>query len=269
MRFFGKMMVVMSVSFILSMSFIAVAEEPGDAKSFVIAGAGPSTKVVELLAQEFGALHEGYTIIVPPKSIKHKGGLEWVTKSNRLFGRTGRPLSEKDREAFPTALELPIAGIKTAFAVGKELGVTTLTLEQWAKIYQGTIQNWKEVGGPDKPVILLGREPGEALLTALQSEYPSFGESGFSKIYKKEDQMLKSIGKIPGAIGFSSKSNLIAREELTVLTIEGFNTGLRVALVYDAKNKDAETVKLMETFIQSDNWHKTLEEHDFLPVNDN
>lgn len=80
--------------------------------------------------------------------------------------------------------------------------------------------------------------------------------------------MLKSIGKIPGAIGFSSKSNLIARKELTVLTIEGFNTGLRVALVYDAKNKDAETVKLMETFIQSDRWYKALEEHDFLPVED-
>ena len=55
MRFFGKMIVFMSVTFILFISFAALAQESDDAKSFVIAGAGPSTKVVELLAQEFCA----------------------------------------------------------------------------------------------------------------------------------------------------------------------------------------------------------------------
>jgi hypothetical protein len=80
--------------------------------------------------------------------------------------------------------------------------------------------------------------------------------------------MLKSIGKIPGAIGFSSKSNLMAREELTVLDIEDLNAGLRVALVYDVKNEDAETVKMMQAFVQSDQWRKALEEHDFLAVTD-
>jgi phosphate transport system substrate-binding protein len=177
-------------------------------------------------------------------------------------------LSESEREIFPTLVELPIARIKTAFAVSRELGVSTLTLEQWSQIYRGTLQNWNEVGGPDQPIILLGREEGEALLTALQNDYPLFGESGFAKSYTKEDQMLKSIGKIPGAIGFSSKSNLMAREELIVLDIKDLNAGLRVALVYDAKNEDAETVQMMRAFIQSDQWRKALEEHDFLPVTD-
>ena len=259
-------MVFMSVAFILSMRVLAGADEPGDATRFVIAGAGPSTKVVELLAQEFCAVHEGYKVIVPPKSIKHKGGLEWVTKSDRLFGRTGRPLSDQDREAFPTVRELPIAKIKIGFAVGKELGVSELTLEQWGKISTGTVQQWHEVGGPKQPIILLGREPTESLLMALQGEYPSFGVQGFAKIYQKEDQMLKSIGKIPGAIGFSSKSNLAARQDLTVLTIDGLTAGLQVALVYDVKHRDAETVKMMKAFIESERWRKALEAHDFLPV---
>jgi hypothetical protein len=39
-----------------------------------------------------------------------------------------------------------------------------------------------------------------------------------------------------------------------------------VALVYDVKNKDAETVTLIERFVRSDRWRQALEEHDFLPV---
>ena len=266
MRFFRNMMVFMSVAFILSMSVLAGAEEPGDATQFVIAGAGPSTKVVELLAQEFCAVHEGYTIIVPPKSIKHRGGLEWVTKTDRLFGRTGRPLSAEDWEAFPTVIEYPIAKVKTAFAVRKDLGVTKLTLEQWTNIYKGTIRNWKDVGGPDKPIILLGRAKGESVFTAVTNEYPFFEEAKFPKIYDKEHQIIRAITRVPGAIGFSSKSVLAAEKELTVLDIEGFSAGLRVALVYDRKHKDAETVQMMNTFIQSNRWRKALEEHDFLPV---
>jgi len=267
MRFFGKMIVFISVASIFSMSFTVLAQESGDAKSFVIAGAGPSIKVVELLAQEFSAVHEGYKIIVPPKSIKHKGGLEWVTKSDRLFGRTGRPLSEQDKKTFPAVVELPIAGVKTAFAVSKGLGVTELTLEQWTNIYKGTVRNWKLVGGPDKPIILLGRAKGESVHTAITNVYPFFGEAKFPKIYDKEHQMVKAIRKIPGAIGFSSKSVLAADEELIVLNIEDFNAGLRVALVYNKKNEGAEIVQMMKAFIRSDRWRKALEAHDFLPVN--
>ncbi|MCP4698101.1 MAG: hypothetical protein GY862_14800 [Gammaproteobacteria bacterium] len=265
MKFINNIVAV--IILLLLTSFTASSQAAGDAKTLVIAGAGPSTEIINLLAKEFHTAHKEYKIIVPPKSIKHKGGLKWATKSNRLFGRTDRPLSEKDRKEFPALMELLVARIKTSFAVSKELGVSKLTLEQWSNIYKGTVQNWQEAGGSDVRIIRLGREPGEALLTGIQSKYPFFGKRGFLKEYKKEDHMLKSIGKIPGAIGFSSKSSLALRKELTVLDIKGFNMGLAVGLVYDIKDKDAETVTLMKTFVQSDRWRKTLEEHDFLPVN--
>lgn len=39
-----------------------------------------------------------------------------------------------------------------------DAGVTTLTLEQISNIYKGKIQNWMEMGGPDKEILCIDKE---------------------------------------------------------------------------------------------------------------
>ena len=36
--------------------------------------------------------------------------------------------------------------------------LTNITLEQLKKIYKGEIKNWKELGGPDSPVVVISRD---------------------------------------------------------------------------------------------------------------
>jgi len=188
------------------------AAESGDTKNFMIAGAGPSTKATGVLAKEFMAAHPGYTIVVPPKSIKHAGGLKWATTQNMLFGRTGRPMSELDKKSFPAAVELPIAKTKVAFAVRKNLGINKLKLQQWIDIYEGRIKSWKDVGGPDIPIILLGRKQHAGGLKWATTQNMLFGKVKFPKYYDKEHQIIKAIGRIPGAIGFSTLSNFLQQK---------------------------------------------------------
>jgi len=45
-----------------------------------------------------------------------------------------------------------------AVFVNNENPLNELTLEQLKKIFNGTITNWKEIGGPDKKIMLYGRE---------------------------------------------------------------------------------------------------------------
>ncbi len=266
LRKLKQISVVVTFSLIIGLAGIISAEESGDAKDFMIAGAGPSTKVVELLAKEFMAAHPGYTITVPPKSIKHAGGLKWATVQNMLFGRTGRPMSESDKKAFPTAIELPIAKTKVAFAISKSLGITKLTLKQWIDIYKGKIQSWKDVGGPGIPIILLGRNPGESVFSAITNTFPFFGKVRFPKVYDKEHQIIKAIGQIPGAVGFSTLSNFLPDDNYTALDIAEFEVGLRVAIVYDAKNENAETVGVMKKFLESDAWINAVKNNNFMPI---
>ena len=149
---------IMVIVAVISWGVPSQGGEAGDAKELTIAGAGPSTKVVELLAKEFCAANPGFSISVPPISIKHKGGMEWVASKGMLFGRTGRPMSEQDKTEFGMLAELPIARIKVSFAVSKDLGV--------AKLYPGPAEGYlhrayQQLEGSGRPGSR-GHAPGPA-----------------------------------------------------------------------------------------------------------
>lgn len=235
-------------------------------KNLQISGAGPSTEVVKLLAREFSKAYPQYEITVPLKSIKHRGGIAWGTRLGQLFGRLGRPLSVDEKKDFPSAREIPIAKIQLGFAVNVNLGIKEISLSQLEKIYTGAVTNWQELGGPDQPIIVLGREQGEASLTHLQKDYSFFQQNNFHKIYNKDHLLSRAIVHVPGAIGFASKSSLSTLENVVVLEIDGFHSGQQVGLVYDVKNENHEAVQLMKSFVTSDTWRRALLGHDIIPL---
>ena len=117
------------------------------AEKQVVAGAGPSTKIVELFFEKFSTLPaaEPYEFVVPPKSTKHAGGIR--CSSSNVFGRTGRPLNDKEKAMHKG--EIFLAQIPVAVAVGKGVGVDTLNLSQLEKIFTG------EISKESVPVIVL------------------------------------------------------------------------------------------------------------------
>lgn len=234
--------------------------------SLQISGAGPSTSAVALLAENFTKAHPEIFISVPSKSIKHKGGLEWVTTHKQLFGRLGRALSQKDLLNYPSAREIPIGKIKIGFAVQKDVALTNLTTTQWKDIYTEKITNWSKLGGPDKRIILLGREDGEASLQTIINDHPFFENISFMKKFKKDHLIINAIGKVPGAIGFASTSGLSTNQDVKLIKIEGFHSGQQIGLVYNTVNEGTEIVHLMKTFIDSEVWRKTLVDNGFIPM---
>lgn len=232
----------------------------------VIAGADPSTEVTKVLAKEFCRSHPAYEITVPEKSIKHAGGIRWVAEYGQPLGRLGRPLSEKDLQAFPSVRSLPMARVQIAFAVHRNLGVSTLSLEDWRSIVTGRTTNWKEVGGPDAPIIMLGREKTEATQQAICKAYPFFKDAVFKKKYLKDHLMVSAIEEVPHAIGFATSHSLSARSNLVILAIEGFTCGQPLGLAYDARNDGAPLIAAMKNFLAGDQWQVALHEHGFLGI---
>ena len=52
--------------------------------------------------------------------------------------------------------------------VSPKNSVTKLTLEQVRDIYAGTIRNWKEVGGADSPIVVVGRDSSSGTFECWQ-----------------------------------------------------------------------------------------------------
>ena len=91
------------------------------------------------------------------------------TSMEKVIGALGESFQEqnegaaftyKEEEASQglTATVLAYDGI--AVIVNPENPVADLDTETIAKLYTGEIENWKDAGGNDAPVVLIGREAG-------------------------------------------------------------------------------------------------------------
>ena len=246
-----------AVSLLFAAALVPLSPAAGHAAEMVIAGAGPSTKVVErfvvYLSKSEAA--RGLTFSVPKESIKHAGGIRSTEKN--LFGRTGRPLNEKEKAG--GVEEIFLAKMPIVFVAGADAGVSSLTLDQVCDIFTGTHRNWKDVGGNDKEIVIITREPTEALFLELKRDQPCMKEIIDTKyVLKKDDhviEMIKTTDAGRSAIGFGAARNF---PEKVHIAVDGFDSGVRLGLVYQASNKDQPLVKAAGETAASEEWKSEL-----------
>lgn len=219
----------------------------------VIAGAGPSTKIVTSFVKLLGKTETGgkYQFRVPKKSAKHAGGIK--NTKRYIFGRTGRPLNAKEKK--DDVDELFLAKMPIAFATGAKTGIKKLTVDQVCDTFTGKVKNWKALGGIDHTVVLITREPREALFLALKKTLPCMRKVAETRYkFKKDRQVVQAIANTSAgayAIGFGALRNF--PKEL-VLQVEGFNAGVNIGLVFKKKNKDHPLVEAAKKLVGSKEW---------------
>ncbi|MCZ8518327.1 MULTISPECIES: phosphate ABC transporter substrate-binding protein [Paenibacillus] len=90
-----------------------------------------------------------------------------------------------------------------AIIVNKDVTVDNLTKAQAADIFTGKIKNWKEVGGPDKNIVIVHRPDASgsrALVKKIVLEGKEFTKDGVTQ--ESSGAMATTVGQTPGAIGY-------------------------------------------------------------------
>ena len=255
------------IAAILILTIFVMGSSLSAAEKQVVAGAGPSTKIVQLFFEEFSALPDsnGYDFKIPPKSAKHAGGIR--CSSNYVFGRTGRPLNAKEKAM--NKEEIFLAQIPVAMAVGSGVGVDRLDMDQLEKIFTGQYKNWNQVGGPDVEILVVGREPTEALFSILKSRYSFFEDAKFSKVFKKDDHIVNFLKTSKGkyAISFGAAPNFEGVDGLQMVSVDGLAVGVSVGLVYDSSNSHHPLVQSVSKYAGSASWHETIMAAGFMAPN--
>lgn len=230
-----------------------------------VMGAGPSTVVVRSFFRDFSSIPaaDGYEFVVEQRSIKHAGGIN--ASGKYLFGRTGRPLSAPERAM--DKHDLLIARIPIVFVIGRKTGIRRITLEQLNAVFSGKIDNWKQLGGVDAEIVVAGREPTEAALSVLKSEYSVFNQAEFDLVLTRDHQLVNLIRSSAGdyVIGFGVRTNF---NDDQILHVDGFSSGIKLGLVYDEKNKNHAVVRAAIDFASSKNWRQRVVESNLLPIDD-
>lgn len=105
--------------------------------------------------------------------------------------------------------EITIAQDAIAVVVNPENPVSQLTIQQISAIYTGQMTNWKEVGGEDRPIVLLSRESNSGTYIFFLEEVVRQGESESDLLFSPDTLLLPSsegisseIRQNPNAIGY-------------------------------------------------------------------
>ncbi len=106
----------------------------------------------------------GWEILVDTQG-GSSGGIAALGEGHVDFAMSSKPIADADRKKFPKVdfKEHTIGFDGVALVVSRPVydgGVKSLTKEQVRGIYESRIKNWKEVGGPDKPIVFFNKEPG-------------------------------------------------------------------------------------------------------------
>lgn len=116
----------------------------------------PVSKAAEVFSAE-----TGITVIVNAGG--SGGGFNQLAEGQSDIGMMSRSITAGEREAFSDLnfTEVAIGRDAVVPSISSEIydaGVTSLTISQIADIYTGDIQNWSEVGGPDRDIFVIDKE---------------------------------------------------------------------------------------------------------------
>jgi len=117
-----------------------------------------------------------------------------------------------------------------AFVVHKKNPVTNLTLAQLTDILSGKIKKWSEVGGEDKPIVIVSEFAGGGTHSTVGKNLLRAAIGGKLKELANAPQIIKVTSQLPTALGVANsailsdkikeiKTDKNIEQPLTILTI--------------------------------------------------
>lgn len=141
----------------------------------------------------------------------------YVSEGRCDIGLSSRSLKEEEKSQGLQETVLAYDGI--AIIVNPENPVTDLSLDQIAKIYTGEITNWKEVGGNDAEIVLIGREAGSGTRDGFESITGTEEACKYRQELTSTGDVIATVSQNPDAIGYASLAAL--KDTVKAVSVDG------------------------------------------------
>lgn len=203
-------------STVAASSEAAPAEATADLSgSISMVGSTSMEKLANALSEAFMEEHPDVTVTA--EFVGSGAGIEAVTNGTADIGNSSRSLKDEEKAAGVVENIVAIDGIAVCVDPANE--VADLTKEQLTNIYNGTITNWKEVGGADEPIIVIGREAGSGTRGAFEELVDLKDACKYANELDSTGAVIAKVASTPGAIGYASLDAL--DDSVKALSLEG------------------------------------------------
>ena len=195
-------------------------------------------------------------------------GLEAVASKTTDIGDSSRSLTDEEKAKGIEENIVAIDGIATI--TNKSNKVTNLTKDQLAKIYTGQITNWKDLGGQDEAIVVIGREAGSGTRGAFEELLGIEDQCQYAQELNETGAVLAKVAKTSGSIGYVSLDVLddtvsplqLDGVEPSEKTVKDGSYTLQRPFVMATNGKISEQSKQVQAvfdFINSDDGQKIIE----------
>ena len=178
-------------------------------------GSTSMEKVINSLGESFMAANKDVKFTYNPTG--SGSGIQAVTEGRCDIGLSSRAL--KDDEKASGLVETVLAYDGIAIVVSPENPVSDLNVDTIAKIYTGEITNWKDVGGDDAEIVLIGREAGSGTRDGFESITGTKDACAYRQELTSTGDVINTVSQNPNAIGYASLSAV--GESVKALTVGG------------------------------------------------
>ena len=178
-------------------------------------GSTSMKSVIGALGESFQNANSGVTFTYNPTG--SGSGIQAVSEGRCDIGLASRSLKDDEKSSGLTETVLAYDGI--AVVVSPENPVSDLTIEQIADIYTGKITNWKDVGGSDAEIVLIGREAGSGTRDGFESITGTEEACQYRQELTSTGDVIATVSQNPNAIGYASLSAV--KESVKALSVGG------------------------------------------------
>ena len=178
-------------------------------------GSTSMEKVIGALGEAFMEQNKGVTFTYNPTG--SGSGITAVGEGRCDIGLSSRALKDDEKTSGLKETVLALDGI--AVIVNPANPVSDLDVETIAKIYTGEITNWKEVGGNDAEIVLIGREAGSGTRDGFESITDTKDSCKYRQELTSTGDVITTVSTNPDAIGYASLAAL--KDNVKALTVGG------------------------------------------------
>ena len=171
----------------------------GSSKGVTTDGSTSMEKVIGALGEAFQT-DTGIAFSYNPTG--SGSGIKAVLAGTCDIGLSSRNLKDEEKAEGLEQTVLALDGI--AIIVNPENPVEDLDKDTIAKIYTGEVTNWKDVGGKDAEIVLIGREAGSGTRDGFESITGTDGACQYRQELTSTGDVITTVAGNPDAIGYAS-----------------------------------------------------------------
>ena len=132
------------------------------------------------------------------------------------IGLSSRALKDEEKASLTETI-VALDGI--AIIVNPANPVSDLSVEQIAQIYTGEITNWKDVGGDDLEISLIGREAGSGTRDGFETITGTKEACKYNQELTSTGDVITTVAQNPDAIGYASLASV--EDSVKALSVDG------------------------------------------------